>query len=61
MRRNAIEGDRRRGTTSRKISEENAAIIEFESRVNKSLGAQARRYPLGFKPTEFTFEDPEAK
>ena len=28
--------------------------------VNSSLGAQARRYPLGYKPTEFILNDPPA-
>jgi hypothetical protein len=32
---------------------------DMSPRINKSLGAQARQYPLGFKPTEFIFERPK--
>jgi RHS repeat-associated protein len=32
---------------------------DLSPRLNKSLGAQARRYPIGYKPTEFIFVEPE--
>jgi hypothetical protein len=30
---------------------------DLTEQVNKSLGAQARKYPIGFKPTRFLFEE----
>jgi len=30
--------------------------MDMSPRLNSSLGAQSRRYPLGFKPTQFTIE-----
>jgi hypothetical protein len=31
--------------------------LDMSPRLNASLGAQARRYPLGYKPTEFKAGD----
>ncbi|HMG42506.1 MAG TPA: RHS repeat-associated core domain-containing protein, partial [Acidimicrobiales bacterium] len=31
--------------------------LDLSPRVNSSLGAQARHYPLGYRPTEFRFEE----
>ena len=33
------------------------AWMDLEPRVNSSLGGQSRGYPVGFKPTEFLFEE----